>query len=83
MIFNTKVNHIPCLCKVILYVPSLPAILKGPDNSYPAEPAEFEFELLDLNERRAQWLDKYLTPAVEERLLEEYQLTVDAERFGY
>ena len=73
MIFQTKVNGIPCQCKVMYYRKGSPAIIRAdPGDSYPPEPAEFEFQLLDRRGRVAQWLEKYLTPDVEERLYNEY-----------
>lgn len=46
----------------------------------PPEPAVFEFEIVDYNGNHIHWLDKYLTPEVEEQLLEEYKVHLFVER---
>jgi hypothetical protein len=73
MIFDTTVNGIPCQCQVIHYKPEVPAQLLGrPENCYPSEGAEFEFEILDRKGRRAAWLDKYVNDKVAQRMSEEF-----------
>lgn len=75
MIFSTSVNGIPCQCRVLRYSREVPMQVYGPgmEDCDPPEEGEFEFELLDRDGRRANWLDRYLSPAVCERLLEESQ----------
>lgn len=75
MIFKTRINGIPCRCRVLQYEPYLPPRITGtgfgdcdpPDDEY------FEFEVLDRKGYAANWLGKYITPDVEERLLDEYR----------
>lgn len=62
MIFETKVNGVPCQCQVIYYTKAI-----GKHT-----PAEFEFTLLDRKGYRAEWLDKYVNQNVIDRLLMEY-----------
>lgn len=62
MIFDTRVNNIPCQCHVIYYL--------SPIGKH--TPAEFEFTLLDRKGYRAEWLDKYVDDLVINKLLMEY-----------
>jgi hypothetical protein len=72
MIFNTHVNGIPCQCSVLTFNPGTPAQTSGPpEHCHDGDPGEFEFELLDRRGHRAAWLDRYINPQVEDRLLEE------------
>ena len=73
MIFKTTVNGIPCQCNVTHYTP----YVHGTWDS-PPEFSEFEFELLDMRSRRAEWLDRYVTQAVEDRLFEEHHIELQA-----
>ena len=79
--FNTKINNIPCKCKVTNYEAAKPVRIYGSDISDADmhEPEEFEYELLDRKGYRAAWLDKYVTPEVDRRLLEEYQFDLKSE----
>lgn len=84
MIFSTKVQGIPCRCKVLAYSPGTAAKLEGPpERCEPAEPPEFEYQLLDRTGHPAPWLQKKVTPADEDRLFEEYQVSQLEERYGY
>ena len=76
MKFPTTVNGIPCLCHVLVYSPGLPATRIDPP-----EGPEFEYELLDLRGRRAKWLDRYITPAVDQRLYEDHHLLKQEEYY--
>jgi hypothetical protein len=83
MIFDTKVHGIPCQCEVTHYRSYKPAFIEGPpENAEPAIPSEFEYNILDKRGRRALWLEKYLTPADNDRLLNEFQLEVRAEDYN-
>ena len=83
MIFPTKVNGIPCQCRVLQYTPEVPAKTYGPpEDCYPSEPEEFDFELLDRKGKRASWLDRYVTPAVVEYLAEENHIMQQAEMYA-
>lgn len=84
MIFETRVNGIPCLCEVTHYLPGSPLQITGSgmgDAEPPIHP-EFEFRLLDLRQRPAHWLYRYVTPAVEDRLWEEFQMERRAEEYA-
>lgn len=76
MIFPTTVNGIPCQCRVTHFVPGTPTRIYGfaMEDCDPPEAEEFEFELLDRRGRPAKWLDRYITPAVEDRLSEERRI---------
>ena len=84
MIFDTKVAGIPCQCQVLYYQAGKPAYIEGPpENATEAEPEEFEYEILDRKGRPAMWLQKKITPADDERLLEEFHVTVLEEKHGW
>lgn len=73
MTFDTKINGIPCICKVISFKAGRsgkrPTI---PENCFPDKPMEFEFEILDRRGRKAEWLERKITDKDETRLCEEY-----------
>ena len=84
MIFDTKVAGIPCQCKVTHYLSGKPAYIEGPpENAEEAEPEEFEYVILDRRGRPAPWLQRKVTPADDERLLEEFHTTVLEDKHGY
>ena len=84
MIFPTKVNGIPCQVQVTYYRPETPAqLLSRPENCYPSEPEELEFEILDRRGRLAKWLDKYITPDVFNRIAEEHHIMVQGEAYNH
>lgn len=85
MIFDTRVNNIPCQCKVLEYSPYVPLRVYGPDinEATPPEGETFDCIILDRRGRKAPWLEKYLTPADSDRLLEEFLLTRRAEEYGF
>lgn len=73
MEFNTRIAGIPCICHVTYYTPEIPAYTSGlHEDSYPAEGGDFEFEILDRNGRKAEWLERKLTDEDEERLYQEF-----------
>ncbi len=74
MIFITHIQGIPCQCRVLEYWAYIPPRITGTGygDVNPPEEELFEFEILDRKGYRASWLDKYLTPADEARLLQEY-----------
>ena len=73
MIFETRINGIPCQCKVLDYCPGRPMKVTGPGfgDADPPEPPEFDFEILDRRGNKAPWLSKHITPQIELDLLEE------------
>jgi hypothetical protein len=74
MTFETTVNGIPCQCLVYAYAPARPMIIYGSGwgDCHPPEPEYFEYNLLDRRGRKAPWLERYITPEVNARLMEEY-----------
>jgi hypothetical protein len=82
--FDTKVNGIPCQCRVTAFSPEIPMRVYGPgmEDADPPEEGEFEFELLDRRGRPALWLDRYVTPEVVERLLEEFDVDQQAQYYS-
>ena len=76
LIFKTKVNHIPCYCRVDHYAPFVPDKLSGAfEDSELGSDEEFEFTILDHRYIIAPWLQKQLMDADYERLLEEFHVT--------
>ena len=75
MSFDTHINGIPCQCRVTEYWAYIPPRITGYGygDTTPPEEELFDFELLDRKGYRAHWLDRYITPAVEARLLREYR----------
>ena len=76
MIFDTRVNGIPCLCQVLDYSPYIPAY-----GNFAPELITFDYAILDRHSKPAPWLEKYLTDADTDRLLEEYQIMQKAEYY--
>ena len=48
-----------------------------------AEEEEFIFNLLDHRGRLATWLDKYVSPAVYNRIAEEHHIMTQGEALGH
>jgi hypothetical protein len=65
MIFNTRVNGIPCQCRVVLYKPT--------SSKKVGDLTEFEYSLYDRKGYIAKWLDRYVTPSVDARLQQEFE----------
>ena len=85
MIFQTKVNGIPCQCRVNHYEAAVPMKVYGPGmaDASPAEEEEFDYDILDRRGRRATWLDKYVTDAVHSRIAEEASVMRMAEYYNH
>lgn len=83
MIFDTRVNGVPCLCSVLEYSPYIPMRIYGPDidQGTPPEYETFDYAILDKAGKPAPWLEKYLTDEDSDRLLEEYQIMQMAEYY--
>lgn len=72
MIFETKVCGIPCKVRVVSWERYAPANLSGPpERCYEAEGGYGEWEVCDLNERPALWLERKMTQEDRDRLDEE------------
>jgi len=74
MIFETRINDIPCQCKVLDYQPYIFSVVYGTGTSdvYPPEEEFFDYEILDINGRKASWLSKQLKPGDDIRLKQEF-----------
>lgn len=80
MIFNTKVQGIPCKCEVVSYFPPVPARIYGPvELCHPAEGGEIELRLRDRKGYVADWLHKKLTTRDIERLEEEAHICMQGQ----
>lgn len=73
MKFSTRIAGIPCICRVLDYSPEKPAYTFGEfGEAIPADPEEFDFELLDRKGYKAQWLENKITDDDEIRLRDEF-----------
>lgn len=84
MFFDTRVAGIPCQYKVIAFRSETPMRVNGPafEDSEPAIEEVFEFDLFDRKGYPAIWLEKKLTPADHDRILEEYLTSLNADYFN-
>jgi hypothetical protein len=83
--FATKVRGIPCVCRVTHYRPFVPGRISGPpEDCYPSEGAEFEFELLKANGKGKPmlWLQEKMTDDDINQLQDEYEAAVTAIKHG-
>jgi hypothetical protein len=82
MIFATRVNGVPCQCKVTYYEPARPMRITGSGfgDADPPEGPEFDFKILDRNGRHAPWLERYLSPEISQQLCDDYQIMFLAEQ---
>ncbi len=70
--FDTRVRGIPCIVRVTYWEPYIPAKISGPpENCYPAEGGEGDWEILDTRGRPAPWLEKKMTPEDHRKLSRE------------
>lgn len=74
MIFDTRVNGIPCQCQVTAWEPYIPPRITGMGmgDCDPPEEEYFEYVLLDRNGRPAPWLDRYRNADLDDRLRDEF-----------
>lgn len=84
MQFETRVSGIPCICKVTHYSSYVPMRITGSGfgDAEPPEPAEFEYVILDMKGRRAEWLEKKITDRIDQDIFEEYVCARTAEKYG-
>ena len=85
MIFTTKITGIPCKCEVIFHVKPEPMRITGSGygDAEPPVLEDIEFDILDRRGRKAPWLARKLTQADDYRLMEEFNLIQQGERYGY
>lgn len=69
--FDTRVNGIPCQCRVVDYSSEVPSVFRF-GMWHPPEPQVFDYEILDRRGRKAPWLERYLDDDVSMRLLSEF-----------
>ena len=83
MIFNTKIQGIPCQCSVVCLGRESPMIRygSGAGDVIAPEYPEFEFTILDRKGYKAPWLEKKLTQQDEVRLQEEFLLEKSLEDY--
>lgn len=85
MRFSSTIQGIPCLVNVIRYTPFKPMLITGlgMGDCLPPEPEEFEYEILDRKGYKASWLEKKITPDIEQEILEDYLIMKKAEYYDY
>lgn len=83
MKFSTHVAGIPCVCLVLRYEPSSPALIYKDGGGEPPEPEEFEFDILDRKGYTAPWLENKLTDRDISRLKEEYLQQAKKKQFDH
>ncbi len=83
MQFQTKIEGIPCICKVITYFPYTHMKVYKNGDAAPPEHEDIEYEILDRKGHKADWLSKKLKPEDNHRLLEEFRVELLGERYGY
>ena len=83
MLFDTRINGIPCQCEVTGYSPGRPMKIYGTGfgDAHPPEYPEFEFNILDRKGYKANWLQAKMTRDDKSRLQDEYEAAALAERF--
>ncbi len=70
--FDTRVCGIPCIVRVTYWEAYIPAKISGPpENCYPAEGGEGDWEILDTRGRPAPWLERKMTDRDRNLLSEE------------
>jgi hypothetical protein len=69
--FKTRVDNIPCICRVTWYQPADDTPVNSTTISPPDE-EEFEFELLDRKGKPANWLNRKINHEIEAELLAQY-----------
>lgn len=85
MIFETKVQGIPCQCQVDHFTPGRPMKIYGTGlgDAHPPEYPEFQFTLLDRKGYQAHWLENKMSDNDKEQLFEEYKAGMLADKYGY
>lgn len=79
--FKSTVCGIPCIIRVIRYVPYRPAYISGPpERCYPAEGGCGVWKVLDRRGRPAAWLERKLTDRERSRIDDEVFEYMEAER---
>lgn len=78
---ESRVCGIPCIIGVVDYEAYVPAYISGPpENCYPSEGGEGDYEILDRRGRPAPWLAKKMTANDEDRVLAEIYKYMESSR---
>jgi hypothetical protein len=84
MIFKTQIDGIFCYCQVTHYLSGTLAKTIGAwEDAEEATDEEFEFDILDVNKNVAPWLKEKMTDEDENRIREEFHVTVLEEKHCY
>lgn len=71
--FKTQINDIPCTCRVSHYSPGRPDKVSGPmEDAEEGYDEEFEYDMLDSRGILAPWIEKQITDADYNRLIDEF-----------
>lgn len=76
MIFETSIQGIRCRCEVTHYAAEVPMAITGSGfgDAEPPEPEEFDFCIRGIDhDRRLKGLEDRVTPAVRQKLINEYK----------
>lgn len=78
--FTTKVNGVPCVCRVLNYRPAdVPRMGGAMEDADEPSPAEFDFELHKVDGiGRLEWLEAKMTDADIDLIADEYELHITA-----
>lgn len=73
--FESRIAGIPCTIRVLEYTAPQPMLVTGSGfgDAEPPVREDWDFDILDRRGRRADWLAEKLTPADEQRLLDEFR----------
>ena len=76
--FETKVSGIPCVCRVTHYSSGTNFFINSASLE-PNTPAEFNFEILDRNGSKADWLQRKILSTDEDRLFAKFKEILNAD----
>lgn len=75
--WKSQINGIPCTIRVDSFVKGYPPILTGAmEDADPGCPDELEFTVLDSRNIIAPWITKQMTDRDEDRIYEEFYMTL-------
>lgn len=79
--FNTTLHGLKCICRVTHYRPHVPGRISGPpEDCYPAEEAEFEYTILNIDGTPAPDVD--VSDDDWSRLIDEYEAHITSIKHG-
>lgn len=66
MMFDYKLDGIPCIIKILNWEPYVPGFIGGPpERCYESEGGYGDFDILDRRGKKALWLEKKMTPEIQ------------------